>query len=970
MSRPAVVCLAAITLAGCADKTAPFSPADSVARMKLAPGYRIETFASEPDVVSPAAMDVDEDGRIYVVEDRGYPLDVKGRVGRIRLLEDTDGDGRPDRSVIFADGLVLPTGVMRWKKGILVTDAPDVLYLEDSNGDGRADIRRAVLTGFPLTNPQHTVNSPVYGLDNWIHIAHENPTTAVIFKDEFGDRGSAIRFADRPSVSLAERGRSIRFRPETYEIEALAAPSQFGHAYDPFGRRFVLNNTYHARHEAIEARYLRRNPDLPADTTVEEISDHGVPAKVFPLAATTRIEMLTNTGQFTSACGLTFWRGAAYVAEPAHNLVHRDVYYPRESTFRARRDLDGGEFLASTDPWFRPVNFYAGPDGALYLLDFYRLVIEHPEWMSAEMYGSKDLTAGIDRGRIYRITDNAAPPASRRPPRLSIAASRELVELLSHANPWHRRTAQRLLVDRRDDSVAPALTTMASAHPDPVARVHALWTLDGMGRLDVTVVAAALRDPVAGVRENAIRLAEARLVRAPELVAELLNMAGDQDARVRYQLLCTLGGVRTAEARQVRDRLLGRGFDDRWVQLAALSAGPDEAARLLPLAVARRAPASFFRQAASAIGVGNRENEVAALLRLASSGKVVTWAGPALEGMANGLRGRRAAVSPPVEGRLLAMFAGPDPEVRRGALRVLEAVGLRSVPAAAEKVALDASADPERRADNISLLALSRPASRVKLFEKLSSRTEPEPVQKAAVRALGAIPGAETGRFLLARWREFTAPVRAEAADALFRDQDRVGLIVSALQSGALPPWTLGFRHKSRLIMHRDETVRKAARPLLESSRSERAKVISQFKAALERPGDAARGRKVFESICAKCHKLAGIGADVGPDLATVRHQPKQVLLEAILDPSMAISQGFESYVVETVSGGVLDGVMGPQTPSAITLRREEGRQEVIQRKDIKSMYVASLSAMPADLEKQIDVGQMSDLLEFLKSAW
>jgi len=243
-------------------------------------------------------------------------------------------------------------------------------------------------------------------------------------------------------------------------------------------------------------------------------------------------------------------------------------------------------------------------------------------------------------------------------------------------------------------------------------------------------------------------------------------------------------------------------------------------------------------------------------------------------------------------------------------------------------------------------------------------------VQKAAVRALGAIPGAETGRFLLARWREFTAPVRAEAADALFRDQDRVGLIVSALQSGALPPWTLGFRHKSRLIMHRDETVRKAARPLLESSRSERAKVISQFKAALERPGDAARGRKVFESICAKCHKLAGIGADVGPDLATVRHQPKQVLLEAILDPSMAISQGFESYVVETVSGGVLDGVMGPQTPSAITLRREEGRQEVIQRKDIKSMYVASLSAMPADLEKQIDVGQMSDLLEFLKSAW
>jgi putative membrane-bound dehydrogenase-like protein len=175
--------------------------------MELAGDFRIELFAAEPDVVSPVAMEFDEDGRVYVVEDRGYPLDVDGRVGRVKLLQDTNGDGKPDRTTIFADNLILPTGVMRWKKGILVTDPPHLWYFEDTNGDGVADLRRKVLSGFAFTNPQHTANSPVYGLDNWIYVAHENPTTAIIFQKEFGDRGSDIRFEGRPETALKERGR-------------------------------------------------------------------------------------------------------------------------------------------------------------------------------------------------------------------------------------------------------------------------------------------------------------------------------------------------------------------------------------------------------------------------------------------------------------------------------------------------------------------------------------------------------------------------------------------------------------------------------------------------------------------------------------------------------------------------------------------------------------------------------------------
>jgi putative membrane-bound dehydrogenase-like protein len=942
--------------------------------MQLAAGFQIEPFASEPDVVSPVAMEIDEAGRIYVVEDRGYPLDSEGRIGRVKLLEDTNGDGRPDRTTVFADQLVLPTGVMRWRNGILVTDAPDLLYLEDTDGDGKSDIRKRVLTGFAFTNPQHTVNGPVFGLDNWIYLAHENPATAIIF-DKFSDRGSDISFVDRPQVRLTERGRNIRFKPDTFEIEALSGPSQFGHAFDDFGRHFVLNNTYHARHEVIEARYLKRNPDLPVATAVEDISDHGSPAKVYPVVPRTRFEMLTNIGEFTSACGLTFWLGGAFVAEPAHNLVHRDIYSALGPTFKASRDKETTEFLGSRDPWFRPVNFYVGPDGALYLLDFYRLVIEHPEWMSEDAFRqSKDLTAGIDRGRIYRIT--AAGVGGPKPARIQLgsATPAELVKHLASENPWWRRTAQRLLVDRKPPEVVPVLATMAQLHQSPVARVHALWTLQGIGRLEDKVLQHALGDSSAGVRENAIRLAEPRMAPAPALVERMLSIESDPDPRVRFQLLCTLGYLSTAAARGARDRLLAADFDNRWTQIAALSASPEEAGRLLAFAIQRSAPASFFQQAAAVIGARGRSDEIQSLLGSVSRAREGAWRAASLEGLATGLRPKEASLRPAIERQLLDLFATATPDVRRAALHVLQRTGMTPTPAStaalnrATALAGSRSGNPELRADAIGLLALSEPQERRALFEGLVNLNEPEAVQVAAVRAIGHIPGEEPGKFLLKNWRAFTAAVRLEAADALFRDPKRAPMIVEALKAGEIQPWTLAFRHRSRLIMHRDPAIRNAARPLLEEAQGERAKIVTEYQPALDRPGDAARGKAVFDSVCAKCHKLSGAGADVGPDLATVRHQPKQVLLAAILDPNQSISQGYEAYVVETAAGAVIDGVLGPQTATTLTLRHEEGKEDVIQRKDIKDMHVADLSAMPADLEKQINLQQMADLLVYLKS--
>jgi putative heme-binding domain-containing protein len=202
----------------------------------------------------------------------------------------------------------------------------------------------------------------------------------------------------------------------------------------------------------------------------------------------------------------------------------------------------------------------------------------------------------------------------------------------------------------------------------------------------------------------------------------------------------------------------------------------------------------------------------------------------------------------------------------------------------------------------------------------------------------------------------------------MYLEPSRVWLLVAALKNGDVQPWTLNFSQRRRLIMNNDPAIRAAARPMLEPSLSDREKVVKRYEAAFDRTADAARGREVFKSICVKCHRFAGLGVQVGPDLATVQNQPKQALLEDILMPNKTIAQGYEAYVVET-TGGTLDGVLGAQTTTTIVLRHEDGKEDIIQRKDIKQMYVTNVSAMPGDLEKQIDIQQMADLLEFLKTA-
>ena len=872
-----------------------------------------------------------------------------------------------------------------------------------------------VLTGFAFSNPQHTVSNPTYGPDNWIYLASERPVETHVFPEQFGDKGSDIRFPDRTDVSaVAQRGLSVRFRPDSYQLETLSSTSQFGHTFDDWGHYFGSGGN--GNHEVIAARYLERNPDLLLRSTRQLLSSY---TEVFPITERPEHQMLTGAGRITSACGITFYRGGAFpasfgnlafIAEPEHNLVISNVISPSGATFQAQRLRKGRDFLTSTDGWFRPVNFYVGPDGALYVVDYYRRVIEHAEWTEREVYESEAAYQGTEQGRIYRIVPDSDPPPLAVGVQLGDDSDEELVARLENPNIWWRRTAQRLLVDRQSADAVQPLIQLFQDSDSATARVHALWTLDGLGELDDGLVEKALEDPEPGVRENAVRLAESRLSSSPGLAEKLVKLGDDPDPRLRFQLLCTLGSMESSSARTAREKLLARDIEDRWFQAAALSAASDGGPRMFKMAVSRLTDSrtdgrsDFFRQVSSVIGVRQRSAEIQQVIQTvakASRPEAAWWRAAALEGLAEGieLRGGELSKGEPInyfapktrkvirrrggelskgetaKNLLLKLSEGDDTSVRRASLSLLEITGLPTGSAAIAALARATAAvgnrevDPDRRADAVGLLALADPAAHEPLLKSLLDPQEPEALQAAAIRAIGKIPGDGIGTYLVEQWRVMTSSVRYEAADALLRDPGRTRMLVKAIEDDQVQPWALQFGQRAGLLMNEDEQIRENSRKLLMQQPEEREKVIDQYQEALAMTGDAGRGREVFDNACSKCHKFNGAGKEVGPDLGEVRNRPRDVLLADILMPNQTISQGYEAYVVQTASAGTIEGVMGPQTSTTITLRQEEGKEQVIRRQDIKSLYAANLSAMPGDLEEQVDVQQMSDLLEYLKTA-
>lgn len=957
-----VVVAGAATLAQQEDsRKGPLEPEEARKTIHVDPGLRVELAAAEPQITSPVAMAFDEDGRLWVVEMRDYPngpAPGEPPEGQLKILEDRDGDGFFETSRVFADELLFANGVLPWKDGAIVTAAPHVVWLRDTNGDGQADVREVLYEGFAVENPQLRVSHPTLGIDGWIYVAN-------------GLRGGQVRRAgDEDAEPIDLSGRDFRFDPVHDRAEPIAGMGQYGLTFDDWGRRFVCTNRNHLVPMILEDRYARRNPDLPAPGRASDDQTAGGAAEVFPL-----VEQFTTSslhiGSFSAACGVTVYRGdllpesfqgSVFTCEPTGSLVHQEVLTPEGAAFSWSPPRKGVEFFASTDLWCRPVSMAHGPDGALYVVDMYRAVIEHPQWMPPELRERPDLLDGKDRGRIWRIV-----PESRvdRPetPKLGEASTAELVALLDHPDGWWRTTAQRLLLQRQDPAAIAPLRDLARASKTPEGRVQAAWLLEHAGELDEETLLGLLRDDHARLREQGALLAEHRLSEKRDLLDAVIDLADDDDARVRFQAALGLGFVDDDVILDPLATIARLGAGDRWTRAAVGSAVPGRAGALLltlldePHNLAKETDEgrlTLLQELMALVGTRRDPSKCAEVLEALwqIDQDADRWRMAGLNGLAEGL-GRR--------GTRLGAFLDQLPK----AVADRTAQALAGFAGTAE----NADADPAARRDAIRLLAHAPWEAAADSLSRLLVEEPDQALRIAAAQALAARIEPEVADRLLEPWRSLTPAVRREVAQGMVARSDRAGVLLDAMEQGILAPRDLDANQSRRLRDHPTPEIRDRARSLLASSLpAERAAVLENYRAAIEMPADPHRGREVFRRLCTTCHRLEDQGVVVGPDIGDTRTRTKAALLSDILNPNEAIDANYVSYTVATVDGQVLGGLIASETASALTLLRAEGQTETILKQEIDEIQSDGVSLMPEGIEQDLTVQEMADLLDYLKN--
>jgi putative membrane-bound dehydrogenase-like protein len=946
----------------------------------------VELAASEPGVESPVAVAFDELGRMFVVEDRGYPTgpgEGKPPAGAIALLEDTDGDGYYDKRTTFAEGLTFPNGIACWRGGVFVTCAPDIYYLKDTDGDGKADLRKIVLTGFDdTTTTQLRVSHPTLALDGWVYLT-SGLTGGIVRSPEHPER-PAIKFAKSDS----------RFNPDTFEFETVAGAGQFGLAFDDFGRKFVCSNRNPLQHIVLDPRYLRRNPYLPFSETVQDVAPFGDAGKVWPISADTTTasfmpELISapHAGTFTSACGCLIYggelfgptfRGNAFICEPAQNLVQRQVISADGPTFKSRPARDGTEFLASRDVWFRPVFAAQGPDDAVYICDMYRKVIDHPQYLPEAVRSSADFDAGKDQGRIYRISPRDSSPsqlAALRKPNLAGSDGNGLCRALNDPNAWVRSTSFRLLLERTpglgSDIQHTVRSYLSRRNATPQARVAGLHLLERTGALENEEIELALTDPDPGVRETAIQLSERRLTGSQQLFERVAALGTDPDPRVRFQCALSLGVTNSPRQTTVLANIAMTDGANAWARAAVLSSiGTGAASFSKALLALSGEPGDSLSKTLTDLGriVGVSESPGQCLAFLnqmmtaAFQGPDLTLRCAVLTGLAEGLRNR--GQPDPGHSALVNLAQSDSPEARR----VREA--LQELSARAVSAARDASQPAVQRLSAIGLLGqLDYADAAAPLLDLITTREASE-IQSAAVRALGQLRDPEVGTLLAnrERWRAYSQPVREAALAALMSNPGYIPALLQALEKGDIQAWSIESARRRQLTNQKDAAIRQRATAIFQSQGgSDRRKVYEEYKSVLSLPANAQDGLLVFKRICTQCHTHSGEGAAVGPDLTGVRNQPAEALLLHILVPSYEIVPGYTSYDIETRDGRTLTGLIASETDTSLTVKGGFGVTESILRSNIVSISSSSLSLMPDELEKTMSRQELADLIAFLK---
>jgi putative membrane-bound dehydrogenase-like protein len=950
------------------------SPAEALNTFQVLPGFRIEQIAAEPLVHDPVAVSFDENGRMYVVEMIDYSEQANDFLGSIRLLEDTDSDGKFEKSTLFVDKMSWPTAITCYDGGVFIGAAPDIWYCKDTDGDGKSDIRKKVFTGFARSNVQGLINSFHWGYDNRIRGA-----TGTV-------GGQVVRADIEGAKPVILNGRDFAFDPKTLEMTAVTGGAQHGLSFDNFGRAFHCSNSDHCQLTMYEDRYAARNPFVAAPPSRISIAADGPQAEVFRISPVepwrivrTRLRVTGQVvgmvegggraaGYFTGATGTTIYRGdafppeyvgQAFVGDVGSNIIHRKTVKPNGVGFIADRADPGREFVASTDIWFRPAQYANAPDGCLHICDVYREVIEHPASLPPEIKKHLDLTSGRDRGRLYRVVPEGY--VQKPVPKLGSVTTAELVATLESKNGWHRDTAARLLFERQDPSAVSALVALLAASKEETARWHALWVLEGMKAITPAHLAAALKDASPRVRELAIRLAESRLAETEDLVAACAALANDGDIRVRYQLAFTAGVLPDEKKVPLIASVARSDISDNYVRFAMLSSlatgGPELFDNLIGDADYRARPDAreFLIQLAGMAGQSANEAFASSVLKgaggLAEAESVL--AGGLIRSLFDGL----SRAGSPLRGKLLA-DGGEGVAI------------LKRMLAAARTNATRMDLTPAQRTEAIRTLALGSYADSADLYPGLLTHQQPQEVQLATLTTLSRFSDDAIAELLIKVWPTLGPRVRGAATDLVFARPVWLKQLLAAMEAGSIPLTDVEPTRIRLLDKHPDESVRTASAPLAAKLKvGRRQDVLAAYKSVSTLTGDPAKGKPIFQKICATCHKVEGFGHELGPNLATFKARGAEALLLNILDPNSEVNPQYLNYVCELDDGRVLSGMIASETATSVVLRRAENATDTILRGSIHELRSTGQSLMPEGMEKDIPPQAMADLIAYLLSA-
>ncbi len=937
-------------------------PEEALRRMTVPPGFQVELVACEPDLVNPVAMTFDERGRIWVTESLEYPRREAGPGrDRVRILEDTDGDGRADKFTTFADGLNIPSGIAIGAGGVWVANAPDILFMVDEDGDDRADRSEVVVTGFGRDDTHELPNSLTWGPDGWLY-----GLNGVFNPSRVEQDGRVYEF----TCALFR----IHPRSRRFELFAEGTSNPWGVAFDRLGSAFVSACVIDHLWHLTETGYYHRQggPYPPFTWKIESIVGH--------------------KHQKAAYCGIHYFDSDAY--PPAYrerlymgnihgNCINCDVLVRNGSTYRGEPQLD---FLHANDPWFMPVVQKTGPDGCLYILDWY-------DRYHCYQDANRD-PQGIDRrrGRLYRVRYGNSPRAAKFD--LRQASDAQLIEYLHSPNVYFRDTAQRLLWERDNPETRQKLQALVLADHAPFkARMHALWALVGCGRLEVDFHLRLLAHHDAALRAWAVRAAGNAGEIADAVDVHVVQCAADPSPDVRLQVAIAARKIRGLDAIAVLVEVLRHSEGDPLIPHIVWQ-------NLHPLL--ERQGEEFLR-AARAADPG-RCGAVGALLprvcdrllarrpfdaRLAVAPlAILLEAGPAADGLAGEclrlLAARvqsgeiadrdRSALEKELEPLLSGVLQGPADRVLYLDAALLatslgDAAGLEAV----RQLFATKGAGIDLRLAALESLIAARDPGVLDAAAAMLTRPEdyPPELRRQGLAALGRLDDPRVADVVLAAWPTLEPDVQPQAIELLTGRIPWAHRLLAAVGRGEIAPAALNLNQVRKLLATGDDELRRLVAEVWGTVRSERnperERVIAQMRRFLRHAsGDPHRGAAVFRRLCGQCHKIYGEGQEVGPDITTNGRSSFEQLLSNVFDPSLVIGAAYQARTVLTTDGRVLTGLLVEESDQRIVLKVQGGKLEAIARADVEEYAASQLSLMPEDLERQLAPQELADLFAFL----